>query len=181
MVNHAKQRLREIARALRAEHHDDPPRDALAPLLLRSEFHSAKTVALYLPLHGEPDTVAVCAHCHATQKTLAVPAWDSATRAYAFYELRPAAPLAESRFGVREPLEKIPVPTASIDLFLVPALLFDVAGSRLGHGKGFYDRLLAPRRADALVWGLAFDWQITPEPLPCEPHDIRMNSLVTLF
>ena len=179
MVNAAKERSREIARKLRAEHARDPaPPDTLAPLLAdRPELRAAKTVALYIPCHGEPDTVALCAYCHETGKTVAVPAWNPTTRAYSFYELRRGATLIESRFGVREPAEKIPVATETIDLFLAPGLLFDVSGCRLGHGKGFYDRLLAPRRPDAPVWGIAFDWQISHTSLPNDPHDIRMDAL----
>ena len=174
----AKSELRLLARRLRAEHARDETRDFTASLLARPGFREAKTVAVFLPLPGEPDAVAVCALCHETGKRVAVPAWDAKSRSYFFCELRPGAALAESNFGVREPAGKIAVPTAEIDLFLVPGLLFDSDGNRLGHGRGFYDRLLAPRRADALVWALAFDWQISAAKLPAEPHDVKMDAVI---
>ena len=175
-----KTHYRRLARQLRAEHQADaPPPDLLTPLLARPEYREAKTVALFLPLPGEPTTAAVCAHCHDTGKTPAVPAWDAAKRAYSFCALLPGATLTASEFGVLQPAEKIPVATDSVDLFLVPGLLFDKQGNRLGHGKGFYDRLLANRRADAPAWGIAYEWQIIAEPLPAESHDVRMNAVIS--
>ena len=173
-----KSELRRTALELRKKHADDAQCDILAPLFELPEFNAAKTVAVYLPLPGEPDTEAVCALCHARGVKIAVPAWDAEKREYRFCELRPGAVLRESNFGVREPLDQTAVETAMIDFFLVPGLMFDAAGNRLGHGKGFYDRLLAPRRAGSFVCGIAFGWQMSDTPIPAEAHDVVMDRVV---
>ena len=172
------------------------------PLSRLPAFRAARTVAAFLPLPAEPDVMAAVMAmaaaaatatatdttdetrhgqkiCRNAAKRVAVPAWDAESLAYFFCELTPGAALAESRFGVREPVEKLRVATEEIDVFLVPGLLFDATGNRLGHGKGFYDRLLAPRRADAVVLGVAFDWQLSPAPIPAGPHDARMDAVIT--
>lgn len=90
----------------------------------------------------------------------------------------PARDLAHGAFGIREPLPSMPeVPVAQIDAFLCPGLAFDSRGGRLGRGRGFYDRMLAQARPDALKFGLCFHRQIVPDTF-CEAHDIRMDGLI---
>jgi 5-formyltetrahydrofolate cyclo-ligase len=65
-----------------------------------------------------------------------------------------------------------------IDLIIVPGVAFDRDGSRLGHGLGYYDKLLARARPETLRVALAFDCQIFPT-LPTAPHDVPMHVIVT--
>ena len=51
-------------------------------------------------------------------------------------------------------------------------------GARLGHGRGYYDRLLADVRPDAPLVALAFECQIFPQ-IPTEPHDVCMDKVIT--
>ncbi len=81
-------------------------------------------------------------------------------------------------FGIHEPLVDCNrVPIEEIDLFLIPGLGFDRVGTRLGQGKGYYDRALA--ESTALKVGVCFDGQILNENLPREDHDICMDFLVS--
>ena len=65
-----------------------------------------------------------------------------------------------------------------IDLFLVPGIVWDIAGYRIGFGGGYFDRLLAAARPDALRVGLAFEFQLAPQ-LPRETWDIPVDVLIT--
>jgi len=49
--------------------------------------------------------------------------------------------LQKSHFGIYEPCSK-PVNTEILDLVVVPALMCDKNGYRLGYGGGFYDRFI---------------------------------------
>jgi 5,10-methenyltetrahydrofolate synthetase len=60
----------------------------------------------------------------------------------------------------------------------VPGLLFAESGARLGRGGGWYDRVLASLRPEALVVGLCLEAQIAPS-LPLEAHDRAMSYVVT--
>src|SRR5690606_20778678 len=60
------------------------------------------------------------------------------------FHLLAGADLRTSRSGFREPLAAAPqVSLHEVDMVLVPGLAFDARGTRLGYGKGFYDRFLA--------------------------------------
>lgn len=63
------------------------------------------------------------------------------------------------------------------DLVVVPAVLVDRAGVRLGRGGGSYDRALARVRPDALVVALLYDGELVDE-LPAEPHDARVSAVI---
>ena len=67
---------------------------------------------------------------------------------------------------------------AQIDLFLVPGIVWDRLGYRVGFGGGYFDRLLASARADALKVGLAFEFQLI-ESVPREAWDIPVDVLIT--
>ena len=83
------------------------------------------------------------------------------------------------RFGMEQPIERGPItPTHEIDVFLVPGLAFDLTGARVGRGGGFYDRLLADRRSDAVAVGVATEMKIL-ESVPMYPHDQRVGWLAT--
>lgn len=79
---------------------------------------------------------------------------------------------------LREPSHALPVvPVAEVDVFLCPGLAFDVAGGRLGRGRGFYDRMLAMARPDALKVGVCHPCQRVSDTFP-EPHDVPMDGVI---
>lgn len=80
-------------------------------------------------------------------------------------------------FGIAEPAEARIVKREKFGAAFFPLLAFDVAGGRLGHGKGFYDRYFAGYMGRKL--GVAFEWQRSAEALPVEPHDVRLETVIT--
>jgi 5-formyltetrahydrofolate cyclo-ligase len=62
------------------------------------------------------------------------------------------------------------------DWYLVPGVGFSLNGSRLGRGKGYYDRFLEDRKGIKI--GLAWSGQLK-ENIPVESHDCYMDFIVT--
>lgn len=90
-------------------------------------------------------------------------------------------PYDESRlelgsFHIEEPTGNDTVSSDEIELVIVPAVAYDRRGNRLGRGKGFYDRLLATTKATKI--GVGYEFQIVDE-IPAEPHDIKMDMVIT--
>jgi 5-formyltetrahydrofolate cyclo-ligase len=94
-------------------------------------------------------------------------------RAWAFGET-----LGSGVWGIREP--KLEAPEVLPDILIVPLLVFDRAGYRLGYGAGYYDmtitrlRLLKPITAI----GIAFAAQEIPD-VPKTPRDARLDLVLT--
>jgi 5-formyltetrahydrofolate cyclo-ligase len=94
-------------------------------------------------------------------------------RAWAFGET-----LGSGVWGIREP--KPEAPEVFPDILIVPLLLFDRAGYRLGYGAGYYDMTIARLRAmkPIVAIGIAFAAQEVPE-VPTTPRDARLDLVLT--
>lgn len=88
-------------------------------------------------------------------------------------------PLEVHRYGYLQPHSSAPeVHPLDVDVMLVPALVFDLWGNRLGRGAGYYDRLLAMAREDCPLVGIV-SADLVVDRLPVERHDIAMTHLAT--
>lgn len=79
-------------------------------------------------------------------------------------------------YHIEEPIGKPFTNYSAIELSLIPGVSFDSKGSRLGRGKGYYDRLL-PKLSSYNI-GICYDFQISPQ-IPCEPFDRSMDTILT--
>jgi 5-formyltetrahydrofolate cyclo-ligase len=91
-------------------------------------------------------------------------------------ELRPNS-LRRGTFGIPEPIGEV-VPPETIDAVLVPGLVFDGGGYRLGYGKGYYDRFLSMVPARVFKCGVCYEFQVVDNIYPRE-KDIPMHWVVT--
>jgi 5-formyltetrahydrofolate cyclo-ligase len=83
----------------------------------------------------------------------------------------------KGKYRILEPKKSTSVvDPKSVDLFIVPGIVFDRDGYRLGWGKGYYDRLLSG--IDAPKIGLAYAVQVIEE-LPRSSYDVPMTMVVT--
>ena len=147
--------------------------------LLREQivWRGATLIFGFSPLPNEPDITPLLNEALAANKRVALPRYDAGERSYSARGVSDLGQLTVGGFGVLEPGAGCPlIPLNQLDFILVPGVGFDLAGRRLGRGKGFYDRLLAEVRGHKC--GVAFDAQIVAR-VPEEPHDIRVDSIVT--
>jgi 5-formyltetrahydrofolate cyclo-ligase len=170
-------RLREALRSMTPAERETGSKALCASVLQHPHWRSAHNVLVFAPLKDEPDVTELLAEGWRESKIMAVPRFDLGNGIYGAAQLSTRAQLVPGRFGVREPEAGCPsVPLNQLDLILVPGVGFDFAGRRLGRGKGFYDRLLAQVRGHKC--GVAFEQQLVAE-LPEEPHDVRVDSILT--
>lgn len=153
--------------------------EALARHLQRSEaYAAARVVAGYSSLPGELSTEAVLGLCHADGKQVVVPAWNPVLRRYSFCRWTPTTALAPGPMRVPEPAHKDWVAASQLDLVLVPGLVFDRHGGRIGFGAGHYDHLLGRCRPGAVFVGVAYAWQVV-ERVPQNARDVRLHAVAT--
>lgn len=131
-----------------------------------------RVIAVFHPTTGEPDLTELAgSHPHRIWVYPAVRGNELEFRIVR----NPAEDLLPGAFGIPEPQPHLPaVAVADIDVFFCPGLAFDRRRHRLGRGKGFYDRMLAGARGDAVRIGVAFPCQIVETVWP-ETHDQKMD------
>lgn len=165
-----KKELRAAMRQARMQ--ADPKEAELCVRLLAElpEFQRAERIFCYASYGTELPTSPIAA----LGKPMAYP--KVLDREHMAFYLTDA--LAPGFRGIPEPQggEEV-IPTAR-DLMLLPGLAFSLAGDRLGYGGGYYDRYLAALPQKPLLCGLCYDLQVV-DALPREPHDIRLDLLVT--
>ena len=144
-------------------------------------FDDAELVLAYVSGGEEPDTLGVIEDLLEAGRRVAVPAFDEATGSLAFYEI---ASLDELAPGHRGTLEPDPAGRAALDVYglaqtvcLVPGLVFDADGHRIGYGGGYYDRFLPYYPGEKIA--LARTSQISSNPLPADEGDQGVDYLVT--
>ncbi len=85
--------------------------------------------------------------------------------------------LRTGAFGISEPFQGLPAESLTIDMVLVPTLLCDQNGNRLGYGKGFYDRFLKNCKRDCLKIGVSLLDPIS-ETIPTDNYDVPLDHLL---
>lgn len=80
-----------------------------------------------------------------------------------------------SQIKIHHPEDASALP--DVDVVIVPVIAFDERGHRLGFGGGTYDKWLANSKATKI--GLAYEFARVPNTLPAEPHDQKLNMVIT--
>lgn len=85
-----------------------------------------------------------------------------------------------NQWGISEPVPatSVEIDAGLPDLILLPMLIFDRKGYRVGYGGGFYDRFLATCRNDAVKAGLCF-YQPVETITDAESYDIPLDFCIT--
>ena len=136
----------------------------------------ARVVAAYHPLKDEISPYPILERLGAGQEA-ALP-WFANRDARMIWRRAPA--VEPSPWGVLQPSGD--APGLAPDLVLVPLVMADRAGTRIGHGKGHYDRALAHLREGGLpvtTIGLAWEMQIADEALEPDPWDQPLDVIAT--
>jgi 5-formyltetrahydrofolate cyclo-ligase len=145
---------------------------------LEPQLRSAHTILFFAPMPEELDIWPLLEKFLAAGKSCALPFYDKSKKDYLARQVQNlSSDISIGYFGIREPASSCPaIALEKFDLVLVPGLAFDWNGNRLGHGKGFYDRLL--KQVPGLKCGVGHDFQLLGK-VPTEPHDVRVNFIVT--
>jgi 5-formyltetrahydrofolate cyclo-ligase len=183
--------LRSLKQAIRvraqANREAQPNKDPLSRVICRKfaalpEYAAAATVMFYVDVRSEVRTREFLSTALGQQKRIVVP-YCLGDRLELFV-LESMDELAAGTYGIPEPraelraLAERRIDACELDLVMVPGVAFDREGARLGHGKGYYDKLLRGVRPDAALVALAFECQVFPE-VPTGPDDVWMDKVIT--
>ena len=145
-------------------------------LMAHPAYRSAAVVLAFVGTKREVDTEALLRGVWADGKTLCVPRCK-AGHLLELCAIRSYDDLESGAYGISEPKADCPRANArDIDFAVIPCVTFDRSGNRLGQGGGYYDRFLPLLRCPTF---LVCREKLVAERVPCEPHDLRCDYLVT--
>ena len=172
-----KQELRAVIRkeklAMAPQDHQRRS-EALCRLVLQSPvYRQAKTLYGYIPFNREVQILPLLEQALADGKQVALPKCRGSEMTFILTD--DLSKLRLTGRGVPEPESDGPVATDPQGLVIVPGLVFDPNGHRIGYGGGYYDRFLAAHPLHTTI-ALCFDFQMVP-CIPAEPHDIPVDTV----
>ena len=147
----------------------------LAQLLYASDaYRNAQTIYGYLPYNQEVRTVPMLEQALRDGKRVAVPKVFGDEMKFLYLE--DLTQVAKGYAGIPEPIADGPVADDETALVLMPGLVFDPQGHRIGYGGGFYDKFLSREPRHPTV-ALCYDFQMV-DKLETESFDIPVDLVL---
>ncbi|PJM73386.1 5-formyltetrahydrofolate cyclo-ligase [Bifidobacterium primatium] len=181
----AKTELRHAAFRRRREVDDETRERAGADLAAQAErsglFDGTHTVAAYVSMGTEVPTMPLLHWLIDRGVRVLVPRLGTG-RELGWGELADTADLRETGdHRPQEPDGEVQGADAIMraDVVVTAAVLADRGGVRLGRGGGWYDQALTHRRPGTPVVAVVWPWELRDAPLPREPHDQRVDGVLT--
>ncbi|QFT89839.1 putative 5-formyltetrahydrofolate cyclo-ligase [Bacillus sp. THAF10] len=142
------------------------------------EWKNAATIGVTISRIPEVDTKNIIEAAWGEGKRVAVPKCYPKNKEMTFFSIEGFHQLETVYFGLKEPIveETAPMGKNMMDMLLVPGLIFDTAGYRIGFGGGYYDRFLIDFTGHKFA--LAFQEQIVNQ-VPKENYDIPVHKIMT--
>lgn len=150
------------------------------------------SVLTYVSYKSEVKTDLIIEHCFNNDISVYVP--RVAGKDMDFYKISSYSQLDYGAYGILEPtVQDIYIDKCenscenyykhdiqkTYDIIIMPGLIFDVQGNRLGYGGGYYDRYLNKHK-NLYKIAICYDFQITDNNIiPAEPYDVKPDIIVT--
>ncbi|HID11086.1 MAG TPA: 5-formyltetrahydrofolate cyclo-ligase [Candidatus Latescibacteria bacterium] len=147
----------------------------LSHLYASELYRNSHVVHTYVSVDNEVDTWPLIVRALKEGKQVVVPVVSGKGR-LRHSVIDYISELVRGKWGLWEPRCFRDTDLAAVDLVLVPGVVFDRRGYRVGFGGGYYDRFLSQVSAPKV--GLAFGFQVVSR-IPEDPHDERVGYLAT--
>ncbi|MEO6113735.1 MAG: 5-formyltetrahydrofolate cyclo-ligase [Sphingomicrobium sp.] len=169
----ARQRRRAFVQSLGGDQratYEEQLAAVLDPLLVKSRI-----IGGYCPMPSEISPLPALGKAASHGATTAFPAFANHLDVLRFLA---GPPVEKGPWAVLQPA--LDAPQVFPDLILVPLVAVDRRGTRLGQGKGHYDRVLdALRRHGALLIGVGWAVQMMDADIVADPWDIPLDGFAS--
>lgn len=152
--------------------------NAVFKIFINSSFMSYKIYHCFLPIKrtNEFNTYLLIDYLLDQKKMIIVPKIVKDNLEH--YYFNESSKLQNNQWNIPEPINaKLFFSLNCIEVVLVPLLICDIHGNRVGYGKGYYDRFLSNLSKNTLKIGINVFNCI--EKIPKEEHDITLDYLVS--
>jgi 5-formyltetrahydrofolate cyclo-ligase len=148
-------------------------------LINSSEFSRAHILGIYFPIGSEVRTEEIIQNALGHQKTVGLPSIQlGEIKFYRLHDKRfNVSDLITGKFGIKEP-KKRGGELNRLDLLIVPGIVFDNKGNRIGYGRGYFDRFIVKANISFSL-ALGYKFQLVERDLPSSDLDQKIDGLVT--
>jgi len=142
---------------------------------LTSLFAGVTVVGGYCPLGSEISPQPAMEEARAVGAIVAFPCFPNPAKPFRFLA---GDPLEPGPFGIMQPAKRHPM--VEPDLVLVPLIAIDGRGTRLGRGKGHYDRALVHlKKMGAKLIGVGWPLQRLADTIPADDWDVPLDAFAS--
>ena len=172
--------LRKKNISLRKKKYYEVNKEYFLPLInfIKKKYKNKKiNLGLYYPSNFELNIIKILDFNYISNKNILLPVIEENNQMN-FFSWNKNEVLLVNKYGILEPIKseaKIP------NIMIVPVLSFDSMKTRLGYGKGFYDRYLnkyLKKFNNILTVGVAFSFQ-KYHKVPLEKNDVKLNFILS--
>jgi 5-formyltetrahydrofolate cyclo-ligase len=142
---------------------------------LTSLFAGVAVVGGYCPLGSEISPLPAMEEARAVGAIVAFPCFANPGKPFRFLA---GDPLEPGPFGMMQPAKRHPA--VQPDLVLIPLIAIDHRGTRLGRGKGHYDRaLVGLKKSGAGLIGVGWPMQRVADTIPADDWDVPLDAFAS--
>ncbi len=148
---------------------------------LQLDIWNQRVFHLFLPIAGKKEvrTEYILQTLQGRDKNVVLSKSDFATMEMRHYLLTDQTVLKVNTYGIPEPSgSDFEVDPQQLDVVFIPLLAVDKKGTRVGYGKGFYDRFLQKCRPSTIKVGVSF-FEPLDFVIEASETDIPLDQLVT--
>ena len=175
-----REKMLRVRNNLAPHHIQSMSQDIFNAFIKLDKVQRSSTIMAYLSFGSEVNADYIIEWAWNKNKRVVVPVCIPKTKRMIPSIIHSFRQVEQGYFGIRQPKKEFlrPVDKQAVDLIVVPAVAFDRLGYRIGYGGGYYDRILAHMKKEAVKIGLAFHCQLVSR-LPVDKHDIPVDLIVT--
>ena len=141
------------------------------------EFCESSIVLVYYPINDEINTIPIIEYALSNGKRVALPISSTVDHTLTFRFISSLKELKCGAYSIPEPSEDSEMfNDGNNTLCIVPGLIFDRLGHRLGYGKGFYDRFLSG--FNGITVGLCYSGFLL-DRLPTDENDRAVDIILS--
>lgn len=173
-----RQKMFQYLHKLTKEERNELETQLHAHLFTCAAWKKARTIGMTASKFPEWNTYPLLKCAWEENKTVCLPKTYANKKELIFFAINEKSTFVKGYGDILEPDERVErrVDKSEIDLIIVPGVVFDRRGFRIGFGGGYYDRFL--QDFPNLTLSLCSEKQLVNE-IPNESYDIPVQWIIT--
>lgn len=182
-IHQQRQNIRRKRRLLPPTTQKIAEQETLKKIRYFSKFKNSKNIGLYLDAFGEVKTKQLIQLCFKLKKNVYLPKISNLNQKLEWVKITSSqfysAQFSQHTLGMKQPMNQRGKSIHHLDLLILPLVICDIKGTRIGMGGGYYDRSLAQATVAPFRLGLAHDFQLLNTILKRESWDQPIDAVCT--